>query len=242
LWSYFDIRGILCKSHSSIFNVFYFFLSPQKVVISAAHCVTAITVDQVLLYIGRYDIKSVINTDGYQERGAQQLICHPDYYKPDRSFSDADVALVLMSTPVSYTKYILPICLWPVSMANQNVVAKRGIVAGWGRDESGAGATSEPHVVELPVVSSTQCLQEDISYFYITSNRTLCAGEKNGKGPCNGDSGSGFVIKQGGKWMLRGVVSAGLPDPVKLTCDLTKYIVLSDVTKFNDWILSYLSI
>jgi secreted trypsin-like serine protease len=113
-------------------------------------------------------------------------------------------------------------------------------VAGWGFD-SGNQGTAEPHAIELPVVSTLTCVYDDISYLKITSNRTLCVGEKNGKGPCHGDSGSGFVMPMNGKWVLRGVVSAGLPNPVTLTCDLKKYVVLSDTVKFMDWILWHMN-
>jgi secreted trypsin-like serine protease len=113
-------------------------------------------------------------------------------------------------------------------------------VAGWGFYTSDQG-TAIPHSIEMPVVSMVDCVLEDSSYAAFTSNRTLCVGEKNGKGPCHGDSGSGFVMKLDGKWVLRGVVSAGLPDPLNYACDLTKYVVLSDAVKFMDWILLYLN-
>jgi secreted trypsin-like serine protease len=214
--------------------------SSQKLVISAAHCLTELTISQTLLYIGSHDITSVTDTD-FQQRGAQQLIVHPDYFRPNKTYSDADIGLIILNLPVIYTEYIKPICLWPTDQNSQTIVAKRGVVAGWGRDESGKSAGT-PSVIEMPVVSSLECLTEDpLTFLKLTSNRTLCVGEKDGKGPCHGDSGSGFVIKTNGRWVLRGIVSAGLLDPVKQTCDLTNYVVLADAVKFMDWILSYLS-
>lgn len=59
-------------------------------------------------------------------------------------------------------------------------------------------------------------------------------GNLDGSGPCSGDSGAGFVMKIDGKWTLRGVVSTALSDTG--SCDLTKYIVFADVSKFRDWI------
>jgi Trypsin len=191
-----------------------------------------------LLYIGSHDISNTIDND-FQKRGAQIFIIHPDYFRKDKPFSDADIGLIILSQPVVYTDFIKPICLWRTNGAN--IVEEKGVVAGWGRDSSNQG-TSVPNVVEMPVVSTLDCVYDDISYLKITSNRTMCVGEKNGKGPCHGDSGSGFVMKIGGRWVLRGIVSAGLPNPVTLICDLNKYVVLADTVKFMDWILMYFEI
>jgi Trypsin len=166
------------------------------------------------------------------------LLPHPDF-KKKKQFSDADIGLITLSEPVMYTEHIKPICLWPTDEVNQNmnIVGRKGVVVGWGRDDSGEGAMT-PKSIEMPVVSTEECLISDISFLKITSNRTLCVGEKNGKGPCHGDSGSGFVIQMDGKWVLRGIVSSGLPDVVRNTCDLTKYVVLADTVKYMDWISS----
>jgi secreted trypsin-like serine protease len=209
-------------------------------VISAAHCLTVLLPHEALLYIGSHDIRDMSETD-FLKRSAQQLIIHPDFHQQYESFSsDADIGLVILSKPVNYTKFIKPICLWPADLTNQNIIKQKGVVAGWGFNNSDQG-TAIPNFVEMPVVSELTCLREDYSYYAFTSNRTLCVGEKNGKGPCHGDSGSGFVMKLDGKWTLRGIVSAGLPNPLLNTCDLSKYVVLSDAVKFMDWILMYLN-
>jgi Trypsin len=57
-----------------------------------------------------------------------------------------------------------------------------GIVAGWGRDEHNRQITPKAKWVEVPVVSDADCLQSDLVYRYITSNRTFCAGTLNGEG------------------------------------------------------------
>jgi secreted trypsin-like serine protease len=211
-------------------------------VISAAHCLTNITVNQALVFIGGHNIRK-LNDPNSRRHDVAQLIPHPDYTKENKSFSDADIGLITLSEPVMYTDFIKPICLWPTDEVNQNlnIVGRKGVVVGWGRDDSGEGAMT-PTSIEIPVVSTTDCLLSDISYQRITSNRTLCVGERNGNGPCHGDSGSGFVIQMDGKWVLRGIVSAGLPDVVRNTCDLTKYVVLSDTVKFMNWILSYIKL
>jgi secreted trypsin-like serine protease len=214
-------------------------LLSNKVAISAAHCIVTLSADQVILYIGAYDISDATNID-YEVRKTTELIVHPDYFNEEKTFSDADIGLLIMQEPIQFNSFIRPICLWPNQFIDEDVVNQTGIVVGWGRTEGTAFSTATPLSIELPIVSEVTCLREDISYFYITSNRTFCVGEKNGKGPCHGDSGSGFFMKRKGRWLLRGIVSAGLPDPVQRTCDLEKYVVMSDVVKYQDWIMSYL--
>lgn len=60
-------------------------------------------------------------------------------------------------------------------------------------------------------------------------------GFRNGSGPCNGDSGGGFMMLRDGRWTLRGVVSMSIADQGR--CDLSQYLVFTDVSKFSDWIL-----
>lgn len=59
-------------------------------------------------------------------------------------------------------------------------------------------------------------------------------------GPCNGDSGSGFIMNQNGRWILRGVVSMSISDTYSRTCDLTNYVVFTDASKFLPWLIDFL--
>lgn len=63
-------------------------------------------------------------------------------------------------------------------------------------------------------------------------------GFRNGTGPCNGDSGSGFILKKDDRWILRGIVSTSLLDQEQKSCDLKHYVVFTDASKFLDWLLS----
>jgi secreted trypsin-like serine protease len=215
-------------------------LLSNKVVISAAHCIKPFSVNQIILYIGAYDISNKTNND-YEVRKPSELIVHPDYStNKKKETADADIGLLIMQKPVQFNSFIRPICLWPSQLINEDVVDQTGIIVGWGRSNDNAFSTATPLSIELPIVSDGTCLREDISYFYITSNRTFCVGEKNRKGLCHGDSGSGFFMKRNDKWLLRGIVSTGIADPGHLTCNLEKYVVMSDVVKYQDWIMSYL--
>lgn len=110
------------------------------------------------------------------------------------------------------------------------------MVAGWGKDETGAEHVAEPKKVTLPIVSQETCLRSHRAYLNLTSETTFCAGREDGRGPCTGDSGAGFIMKRGERWTLRGIVSVALEDPVSKSCDLTKFFIFADVAKVIKWV------
>lgn len=50
-----------------------------------------------------------------------------------------------------------------------------------------------------------------------------------------GDSGGGLMLYENGKWVLRGIISASLRDPLN-GCDVNNYVVFTDVAKYINWI------
>ena len=68
------------------------------------------------------------------------------------------------------------------------------------------------------------------SFFKVDERTMLCAGGQ-GKGGCQGDSGGQFVCNEGGKWVLRGVVSWG-----HNACRTDHYTVFARVSNFIGWI------
>lgn len=162
---------------------------------------------------------------------------------------------------MTFTKFIRPICLWSGSNELKDIEGEQGTVVGWGKDENGDFMTEVPKKVTMPVVSQEDCIRSKYSFRDITSERTFCAGLflkcvcffflvclktffvlglgfRNGTGPCNGDSGSGFILKKDDRWILRGIVSTSLLDQEQKSCDLRHYVVFTDASKFLDWLLS----
>ncbi|KAF2887652.1 hypothetical protein ILUMI_18521, partial [Ignelater luminosus] len=115
-----------------------------------------------------------------------------------------------------------PACLWDGEKNVKQIVGKKGTVAGWGRDESGKVYSREAKQFDLPVIGH---FVQDI---------------KNNTGPCNGDSGSGFLMRVNGRWTVRGVVSISLLNELDRSCDLEQYVVYTDVAQFIDWVWSIL--
>lgn len=212
-------------------------LITSKFVISAAHCfqteLKMLQHDEVLISLGRYNMTNWIE-DGAQLVEVKSIHIPVDYKKVPYSL-DADIALVILKAAAVFNEYIRPICL----PDKTNIGKQLGTVVGWGSDGHGTTVTDTPKSITIPIVSEVECLRSDSAYATITSNRTFCAGRKDGFGPCHGDSGSGLVIQQNHSAVLVGIVSAALSGPMN-TCDLSNYIVFTNVAQFIPWIQSFL--
>ncbi|XP_014473476.1 PREDICTED: serine protease gd-like isoform X2 [Dinoponera quadriceps] len=223
-------------------------LVTKRHVITAAHCLKLnaqtnvnIPPSTMLASVGRYRLRDWREA-GSVNREIESYMLHPDY--THQGTGDSDLAVLVLRTSVEYSSTIKPVCLWPGPSNLQNVVNKLGFVVGWGRDEFGNPYLAEPRMAKLPIVSQEVCLWSDQRFVSFTSNRTFCAGLKDGSGPCNGDSGSGLVLHDSttGRYQLRGIVSRSLFDLNEMTCDLTQYVVFVDVAQYMPWINQQISI
>ncbi|KAK1124532.1 hypothetical protein K0M31_006880 [Melipona bicolor] len=187
----------------------------DTIFLSAAHCLILNNVNlppgTFLVSLGRYRLRDW-RGNGSVNREVEDYKLHPDY--DGSGNADSDLAVLVLRESVPYTSVIKPICLWSGSSLLSNVVGKVGHVVGWGRDEAGNRYVQEPRQTKSPIVAQEVCLWSNRNFVAFTSNRTFCAGERNGSGPCNGDSGSGFVIynNETDRYYLRGVVSRSLLD------------------------------
>uniref|UniRef100_UPI0037E9B7AE serine protease 27-like n=1 Tax=Semicossyphus pulcher TaxID=241346 RepID=UPI0037E9B7AE len=174
----------------------------KRWVLSAAHCFPRASTFGLVVYLGRQN-QQFLNLNEVS-RAVSQIITHENY---EDTPNNNDVALLELSSDVSFTNYIRPVCLaatGSVVNAGSNVW-----VTGWGNIGSDIplGFPQNLQEVSVPIVSNTQCSR---SYSQLTSNM-ICAGlEEGGKDSCQGDSGGPLVRKSGSIWILAGVVSFGI--------------------------------
>ncbi|XP_053972422.1 clotting factor B-like isoform X1 [Hylaeus volcanicus] len=218
-------------------------------VITAAHCFQLgnlmIPASVLSIGVGRYRLR------GWKEKDSNRHVAeyriHPDYrFQVDansKASADSDLAVLILKDRVEYSAMVRPVCLWPSLTALDFVVGRSGTVVGWGRDEFGNPYVDEPRMSTSPIVSQEVCQWSNSEFAKITTNRTFCAGLRNGTGPCNGDSGSGFVIYDSytERYYLRGIVSLSLLDRGRMSCDLSQFVVYADVAQYRDWILEQLA-
>uniref|UniRef100_A0A8C8DN99 Peptidase S1 domain-containing protein n=1 Tax=Oryzias sinensis TaxID=183150 RepID=A0A8C8DN99_9TELE len=160
-------------------------------------------------------------------RTVTTVIVHPNYISNTK---DNDIALLQLSSPVTFNNYITPVCL-----AATNSTFYSGVntwVTGWGNIRTGVPLPDPETLqeVQVPIVGNIQC---DCNYGAgsITDNM-LCAGLlEGGKDSCQGDSGGPLVIKQNNIWIQAGVVSFGEG------CALPNYPgVYTRVSQYQTWI------
>lgn len=201
--------------------------------ITAAHCIYEfedfIKAERLLAIPGMYNI------DNFADENAKFAYiesAHPhDNYIHDDDLNDADIAILTLKKVLIFSEYIIPICLWKDVNDLERVVDQEGIVAGWGVTET--GSTSVPTFIKAIIVSRKSC-RDNFEKMLPQNSRVFC-GDGRGSAPCNGDSGSGFVLKRANQYYLRGIVSKGQQDPITLICNVNKFAIYTDVAPFRFW-------
>uniref|UniRef100_A0AAR2L979 Peptidase S1 domain-containing protein n=1 Tax=Pygocentrus nattereri TaxID=42514 RepID=A0AAR2L979_PYGNA len=187
----------------------------------------SITASQVTVYLGDQSLSNQGSNTNVVTRSVSKLIIHPDY---SSSTHDNDLALLKLSSSVTFTNFITPICL--AAAGSKFFNGTLTWVTGWGNTASGVSLPSPKTLqeVQIPVVGNRKC-----NCLYgvgaITDNM-VCAGLlAGGKDSCQGDSGGPLVSKQSGVWVQAGIVSFGIG------CAQPNFPgVYTRVSQYQDWI------
>ncbi|XP_061613075.1 serine protease 27 isoform X1 [Phyllopteryx taeniolatus] len=177
-------------------------------ILSAAHCFpNPSDLSSYIVYAGWYYLNNV--NPHHSAHRVSDVVIPSGYVEPH---SGKDVALVRLSTALTWSDWIRPVCL-PAS-GTLFPASLQCYVTGWGNIRNsiplpGVGPLQE---VQVPIISQASCRamyqmeQVDILYDMI------CAGyQEGGKDSCQGDSGGPLVCQMvNGTWVQAGVVSFGL--------------------------------
>lgn len=170
-------------------------------VVTAAHCVEGPDdierkkPEDSTFYIGKNNIESLISEGHYVTSTAKHLLLHPLWKRSKKKF-DNDVAVAVLLREVTFNQLVKPICLWRNSQSFEDMIGRKGIVAGWGKTELSSISKAHAIYAEIPVVSHSTCLFSDASFRSILSENSFCAGvDKSDIGSCSGDSGKSMIIK-----------------------------------------------
>lgn len=139
----------------------------------AAHCIHPLRIDfEIYALLGRFNISNNDETEWVQKNISKKIL-HPDYKKyPTHKKSDADIAVLIMESPVKFTKFIRPIC---VPSSTQNVDYVNGSVAGYGRTQNDETTTNVPYKIDLTTESLASCFEKNEDSTDILTSRTFCA-------------------------------------------------------------------
>ncbi|XP_073502342.1 transmembrane protease serine 9-like [Phyllobates terribilis] len=186
-------------------------ISPTWVV-SAAHCVDYRNVSEFTVILG------VLNLTGASPTkvlvAVKQIIIHPIF---EGDGTSGDMALLQLSSPVTYNSYIQP-----VTLPYQDQEFPDGKVCwltGWGQtgEKAKLAAPQTLQEVDLPLINYMDCnkmfqkaFNTDFPFNFVKKDM-ICAGYPEGKKDgCQGDSGGPLVCKNGESWILVGIVSWGI--------------------------------
>lgn len=199
-------------------------------VVTAAHCVTEVAPVSVSVYAG---IDRLSQRSEANRSSVSKIIIHPNW---NNSIYTADIALIQLSAPVSFSDKVqlisLPSKVDPATWPAQGVPAT---VSGWGAT-SFAGVVSDQlnsaniSILAGPGVDTCGSYGSDF-----TSNDDICAGTPSSQiDTCAGDSGGPLVISESGSPVLAGVTSVGNE------CALPNFPgIYTRVTSYSSWIREF---
>lgn len=198
-------------------------ISPNWI-LSAAHCFQRFSNPaQWRVYAG--DVSLIQMSFGSGTR-VSEIINHERY---DSGSNDYDVALLKLSTPLTFTDTVKPVCL-PNAEVDLSA-GRQAWITGWGTLRSSGPSPDRLNEAQVTIYSRAQCNARQVLNGAITETM-VCAGElRGGVDSCQGDSGGPLVVKEGNVWWLAGDTSWGIGCALR-----NKPGVYGNVTFFIDWV------
>uniref|UniRef100_A0A672K9M3 Serine protease 27-like n=1 Tax=Sinocyclocheilus grahami TaxID=75366 RepID=A0A672K9M3_SINGR len=189
-------------------------------VLTAAHCLPGVSASSLRVYLGRRTQEGV-NTHEIS-RNVRTIIVHPSY---DSNTNNNDIALLRLSSTVTFNNYIRPVCL--AAQSSVFISGTSSWITGWGDSLPSPGILQETMV---PVVANDRC-NTLLGSGSVTSNM-MCAGlTQGGKDTCQGDSGGPMVSRQCTVWVQSGITSWGYG-----CADPNAPGVYTRVSRYQSWI------
>lgn len=162
-------------------------------VLTAAHCATGRTDQEITAVVGQVDVAG----DTGQERGVDKVVIDPSY---NAVSEDYDAALLHLSAPVPG---IAPANLIPAGDGADTAPNLAATVIGYGSTSaeslSGVGPITYPAVLQrtqVPLVSDATCAQvfNGKQEPQVDTSLMLCAGGDGRHDACVGDSGGPLLV------------------------------------------------
>lgn len=204
-------------------------------VVTAAHCVhqkdeLIKSTENIKIILGVHNLSDPYEVEK-QFADVKYFAIHHDYEAKTLAnlrFT-GDLALITLDKKVTFTDYIRPICVFE-NINKKTEIPHKGIVAGWGQTLTTQKPHSEiPYAITIPIVDDGSCYRNDPRLAAIAWDKSFCAGYET-IGACQGDSGSGFYIKLGDRYFLKGLVSSAVNNG---GCSGNHLVIFTDLTKYK---------
>ncbi|EFX82218.1 hypothetical protein DAPPUDRAFT_33543, partial [Daphnia pulex] len=178
-------------------------LIADRWILTSANClvVSGQTLKSVNVYLGAHDITATSEVNRRVYSGSQVFL-HPDYNANNQA---GDIAMIQLTTSVTYTQYIRPVCL--ATSTEPDYASSPVTVTGWGTTYDGASSlNSLLRKVSVPVITNAECSSTYGSN--VVTDKIICTSGANSRGICTGDGGGPMNFKQSdGTWKQIGIVS-----------------------------------
>ncbi|XP_043976582.1 transmembrane protease serine 13a isoform X2 [Gambusia affinis] len=202
-------------------------ISPDFV-LTAAHCFPKdyLSAENWKVYTGIVSLDKLT-----QPHLVQKIVLNENY---DSRTSDQDVALLKLTSQVTFNDNVQPVCL-PLNGQDFSQVPSCW-TSGFGTTKAGSGTVSRDLMeVSVDIIGTQVCNHPSVYGGGVTSNM-ICAGKlEGGKDSCQGDSGGPLVCKADSRWYLVGITSWGAG------CgDVNKPGVYTRVSSVLPWVYSKL--
>ncbi|XP_061256893.1 testisin-like isoform X2 [Bos javanicus] len=141
--------------------------------------------------------------------GVQDIITFSQFRK---NFQH-DIALVKLSSPVTFNKHVQPVCVTSSSLEFKN--RNDCWVTGWGNigERQKLLPPYNLREVQVSIINKSRCsyLFQQPLYRRNINHGMICAGSEDGDADsCKGDSGGPLVCEKNGRWIQIGIVSWGV--------------------------------
>ena len=139
------------------------FLISDLQMVTAAHCVSGKTIDEVVAVVGKDNVAAELRKLKYKILIKIEIF--PVSSLISNNISDAfkhssDVAVLTLEEPLILTSTINPICMSSLDDYDEgSLVGKIGTVAGWGQTNTGGTSMKQLMHVKAPIIANSECLK-----------------------------------------------------------------------------------
>lgn len=155
---------------------------------TAAHCIQDKGVSQPVLpnecffSLGKNNLK--IDEKGSINSSVSRFVSHQDW-NPWTESREADIAVAVLETPVEFSQFIRPLCLY--NKKSDSLYGKIGTVSGWGATEKNPRKPSDiAFEINVSIIDPLKCLFEHPELIQFSSPTSLCVVNGYGRGACKG--------------------------------------------------------
>nr|XP_020649785.1 transmembrane protease serine 9 [Pogona vitticeps] len=197
----------------------------ERWLLSTAHCFNHTKAERLVAFAGITSLAAAETSS--VKASVKRVVAHPAY---DPARLDFDVALLELSHPLTFGKYVQPLCL-PLAV-HKFPAGQKCLISGWGSVRE--GNASKPENLQRASVGILDQKTCNALYNFSLTERMLCAGFLEGQvDSCQGDSGGPLACEETpGVFYLAGLVSWGLG------CAQAKRPgVYTRITKLKGWIV-----